>query len=372
MELYNLPDIEFVTSNKEEVLTNLVALYSQITGRTLAQGDPIRLFLLTIADVIIQQRAAINYTGKQNLLRYAVGDNLDHIGVLVGAERIPASAAMTTVEITLSEKRGTTTIIPAGTRVTAGDNVFFALDNMATIATGQLKTTASATCTETGAVGNGYLAGQLKTIVDPVPFVKSIINTTTSEGGADVESDESYRAAIHEAPEKFSCAGPDGAYKYFAKRASALIVDVAVTSPAPGEVNIIPLLQGGEIPEQEILDAVDEACNDKRVRPLTDNVTVKAPTKVSYNVNATYYIDRANEARAATIQQQVKEATEEYALWQKSKLGRDLNPSELIRRIMMAGAKRVSVSEPAYKVVNETEVAVAGTVYVSFGGLEIE
>ena len=372
MELYNLPDIEFVSSDKEKVLTNLIALYEEITGRTLAQGDPIRLFLLTIADVIIQQRVAINYTGKQNLLRYAVGKNLDHIGVLVGAERIPASAAMTTVEIILSEKRGTATIVPAGTRVTAGDNVFFAIDSPATIEAGQLKATASATCTEVGSVGNGYLAGQLKTIVDPVPFVQSIVNTTTSEGGADVEDDESFRIAIHEAPEKFSCAGPDGAYKYFAKRASALIVDVAVTSPAPGEVNIMPLLQNGVLPEEEILEAVAAVCNDKSVRPLTDNVTVKAPTKVDYNINVNFYIDRANEARATTIQSEVKAAVDAYALWQKSKLGRDINPSELIRRVMEAGAKRIVVTEPAYKVITETQVAVANTINVSLGGLESE
>ena len=125
MPLSNLPDITFVDSNKETVLAELINLYTQITGRTLAQGDPIRLFLSTITAVIIQQRNLINYTGKQNLLRYAAGANLDHIGVLVGAERLPAAAAMATVRITLAETRAVSTLIPAGTRITAGDNVFF-------------------------------------------------------------------------------------------------------------------------------------------------------------------------------------------------------------------------------------------------------
>ena len=43
----------------------------------------------------------INETGKQNLLRYATGDNLDHLGALVGVERIPAKAAVTTMRIRL-------------------------------------------------------------------------------------------------------------------------------------------------------------------------------------------------------------------------------------------------------------------------------
>ncbi len=370
--LENLPEIEFVSNNKEKILAELINLYSEITGRALAQGDPIRLFLYTIAEIIIQQRAYINFTGKQNLLRYAAGGNLDHIGVLVGAERLEAAAATTTVEITLSEARATSTLIPAGTRITAGDNVFFALESNVNIVAGETTATASARCTVTGSSGNGYLPGELKTIVDPVPFVASIINTTKSEGGADIEDDESYREAIHEAPEKFSCAGPDGAYEYYAKRASSLISDVSVTSPEPGKVQIVPLLDGGEIPGEEILDAVLKICNDRTVRPLTDQVTAVAPTKVNYNVEATYYISRTDEARAATIQQQVTAAVNSFVAWQKEKLGRDINPSELIRCIMEAGAKRVVIAAPEFTVVNDTAVAVAGTVNVALGGIEVE
>lgn len=370
--LENLPEIEFVSSDKEIVLAELINLYTEITGRTLAQGDPIRLFLLTIAEVIIQQRAWINYTGKQNLLRYAAGGNLDHIGVLVGADRLAAAAATTTVKITLSEERAVSTLIPAGTRITAGDNVFFAIESNVNIVAGETTATASARCTVTGSSGSGYLPGELKTIVDPVPFVASIVNTTTSEGGAEVEDDDSYREAIHEAPEKFSCAGPDGAYEYFAKRASALIADVSVTSPQPGKVQIVPLLEGGEIPGEEILDAVLEVCNDRTVRPLTDQVSAVAPTKVEFDITAAYYIDREDEARAATIQQQVTAAVNDFVLWQKSKLGRDVNPSELIRRIMDAGAKRVVVTAPAYAAVSETQVAIAKTTNVSLGGMEYE
>ena len=124
------------------------------------------------------------YTGKQNLLRYATGDALDHIGVLVGAERLPASAATTTVKITLSEARATSTLVPAGTRITAGDNVFFALEEAVTIIAGETTATGSAQCTMAGPIGNGYLPGELATVVDQVPFVASIVNTTTSEGSA--------------------------------------------------------------------------------------------------------------------------------------------------------------------------------------------
>lgn len=372
MQLKNLPEITFVVCDKETVQAELLGLYKEITGRSLAPGDPVRLFIETIAAVIIQQREHINYTGKQNLLRYAVGANLDHIGVLVGAERLVASAATTTVKITLSAVRSVNTLVPAGTRITAGDNVFFALADSVNIAAGATEGTGSAKCTQAGSIGNGYLAGELKTIVDPVPFVDSMVNTTATEGGAAVEDDESYREAIHIAPEKFSTAGPDGAYEYWAKRANADIADVAITSPAPGKVQITPLLEGGVIPGNELLAQVLAACDDKRVRPLTDQVSAVAPTKVEYSVDVDYYINIADASQALAIQAQVQAAVDTYVLWQKSKLGRDVNPSELIRRIMDAGAKRVVVTAPAYAVVTETQVAVAKTITVNLGGTEVE
>ena len=52
-----------------------------------------------------------------------------------------------------------------------------------------------------------------------------------SDGGADKESDAAFYDRMRESMETFSTAGPLGAYEYFAKTASALIVDVKATSP---------------------------------------------------------------------------------------------------------------------------------------------
>lgn len=252
-KLDNLADIVFVDADADEVESYVIGRYEAITSRTLAKGDPVRLFLLTIAALIVLLLNKINATGKQNLLRYATGDNLDHLGALVGVERIPAKAAVTTMRIKLSAKLQTATIIPAGTRFTAGDNVFFALDAPLVIDAGTTSADGSATCLTKGELGNGYVAGQLKTLVDPVPYVDSVANVTTSEGGAEVQSDDSYREDIRLAPENFSTAGPEGAYIYHAKRASTKIADVTVWSPEAGKVEVRPLLAGGKLPGEEML-----------------------------------------------------------------------------------------------------------------------
>lgn len=370
MTLNQLPDINFVEVDAATLEAEIIHKYETVTGRTLQRGDPVRLFLLTITNIIVLLINRLNRTGKQNLLRYAEGENLDHLGALLGVERIPATAAQTTMRITLSAVMGTNVTVDAGTRFTADGKVFFALDNSVVIHAGSLYADGSATCTETGTAGNGFTAGQIKTLVDPVPYVASVTNLTKSEGGAGIEEDESYRESIHIAPESFSVAGPIGAYQYHAKHASALVSDVAVSSPEPGDIDIRVLLEGGAIPGAEMLQIVSDAVNDRSVRPLTDHVTVQAPTVQSYNIDLTYYIDTENISQETAIRNNVTAAVNEFVTWTKSKIGRDINPSELIRKVVVAGAKRVEIRSPSFRVLDDTEVAIAGTVTVQYGGTE--
>ena len=48
------------------------------------------------------------------------------------------------------------------------------------------------------------------------------------------------------------------------------------------------------------------------------------------------------------IKAAVEKAAENYVVWQSSKIGRDIDPSELIRLMKNAGASRVSVSSPVF------------------------
>ena len=200
---------------------------------------------------------------------------------------------------------------------------------------------------------------------------------TVTDGGSDVEGDEAFRERIHEAPESFSVAGPYGAYRWYAMASSALITDVSVTSPEPGVVDIRPLLVGGELPSEEIIGLVLAACNDRRVRPLTDQVMVAAPDIVNYAINLEYYISRAQAASANAIDTAAQAAVTDFMTWQREVLGRDINPTELIHRLRAVGVKRVDLYEPHFRVLKEYEVAIPARkfdhtidVRASFMGLE--
>ncbi len=366
----NLPEINFATADVNELETQCKTIVEEYLGRTLAKSDPVYLLIKSFLAVIIQQRLLIDEVAKQNLLAYSTDDYLDHLGALVGVERLAASKAFVTVEVELSTAREQTTVIKKGTRVTADNQIFFALNDDVIFAPGETSKTCAATCTTTGAAGNYYAVGEINKIVENQAWLKSIVNTSMSEGGSDIEDDDDLRERIHMAPESYSCAGSAGAYKFHALSASALISDVFVSSSAPGVVDLYILLEDGNLPGQEILDLVYDKLNKNTVRPLTDVVRVHAPTQLNYDIDATYYISQDDSSSAAQIISAVETAVDDYIKWHGEKLGRDLNPSELIYRLKAAGVKRVDVQSPVYTEISEASVAVPVNVNVTYAGLE--
>ncbi|MFJ2044516.1 baseplate J/gp47 family protein [Paenibacillus taichungensis] len=367
--------LKLVEDDPQIILNNIISKHETITKRKLQPSDPKYLNLSSLAAIIVQERVQINATFSQNLLRYARGQVLDEFGANNRTPRLQAEPAQTTLRFTLSAPLKSATIIPAGTRVTpdgSGGELYFVTEDVLEIPIGGLSGQVNAVCAVPGVSGNGFMPGQINALMDPIAFVQSANNITESTGGAEEESNDAYRERIRSAPESYSVAGPDGAYEYWAKTASAAIIDVSVESPAPVEILLTPLLVGGELPSQDVLDAVYAAVSARNVRPLTDRVSVQAPEVVPYNVGLTYYIDAGRATEAGTIQAAVTEAVNGYVLWQKSKLGRGINPSELISRIMAAGAQRVAVTEPIFTELNRTQVAREGAVNLVFGGLADE
>ena len=367
---WGLPKVEFIETDPEKIKTEIITGYEQASARSLADGDPIRLFLLCIADRIIQLQNAFNTGAQQNLLSYATGENLDALGANMQVSRLPASNAVTTLRFTLSQTLGEAYIIPAGFEVTNG-TVTFATTEQLVIPAGEFTGDVLAQCTTSGAVGNGYVAGQLSTIVTPMAFLAKGENITESSGGADIENDADYAERIRLAANRYSVAGPSKAYEYHTYSVSASIIDVSVASPNPGEIKIYPLLENGELPTDDMRELIYNHLSSDEIRPLTDYVEVLAPVAKEYEINVDYWIAREDTAKAATITAAVDAAVEEYRLWQQTKIGRDITPDELIARVMNAGASRVDFSTLApakWTELSESQVAQCKSVTVNFKG----
>jgi phage-related baseplate assembly protein len=261
----------------------------------------------------------------------------------VGVKRVGALPATCTIQFTLPANPSGVTV-PEGTRIRSIDGrVVFVTDEDLNIAEDVLTSTVTATCEVDGEEGNGYLMNQVNTIVDPLPFIATANNLQTTAGGSAQESDANLRERIRLAPSSFSNAGSSGAYKFFAKTANPNIVDVFVTSTVPGTVTIYPLMADGEETPEQVITAVEEACNDEKVRPLTDTVEVISPTKEEYvlNIELTLY----EEADQASIEELVLANLEAYTLSKRTALGQDVVLSQIQKQCMVDGVYDVVVKD---------------------------
>lgn len=372
-----LPDIDFVDTSVNDLLAAGIAAYEQAyaaatgTSITLQPGDD--AYILLSAEALRQYSVlqSINAAARQNLIKYAAGNNLDALAGNTGCVRSTSTAAVTTMQFSLGQAQSITVTIPQGTRVTPGNGLYFATDAEVQIPAGNTAATVTATCQTAGSTGNGYIPGQINTLVDPIAYVNAVENTDTSEGGSDTESDSSLAERTFLSPEGFSVAGPAGAYDFFTRQFSAAVIDTDISTPSAGVVSERVLLTGGTLPNEAFLTDLQAYMSDRNRRPLTDNFSVSAPNTVSYDIALTYYIDPEDAGNAQSIDAAVNAAVQSYILWQKSKLGRDIVPDELTSRIRAAGAKRSVITSPVFTAVAETAVAVASAnVTVNDGGVD--
>ena len=372
----NFPDISFIDDTTiEEVMTQMIndyqTKYKEITKKevSLAQADPHRLIMYACAVQIYQAMQYADYAGKVSFLKYARGEYLDNLVAIRGVTRLQATPATTVLQFSIENPINSVVGIPAGTRATNGNDVFFATDEYVEIKSGETSVSVSATCTENGTLGNNFAVGEFNVLVNSLPYVTAVTNTSQTFGGSDREDDDSLKERAYEIPNSYSTAGPTGAYSYFVKQIDQSISDVVIKSDSPGVVKIIFVTDSG-MPDSALIQKVADALEDRDIRPLTDKVEVGAPGIKEYDVDITYYIPSSEKASVSAIQTNIDAAVNIYNTWQTEKIGRDINPSYLTQKVMEAGAKRIVVTSPAFTVLDNATIAKTGKISVKYGGLE--
>ena len=141
-------------------------------------------------------------------------------------------------------------------------------------------------------------------------------------------------------------------------------------SESPGEVDIYIVLEGGVIPDETFITGLQEYLLNNQIRPLTDHVVVKVPQVVHYNIELTYYIDIKNKEMVETIKKNIDQEIQNYIAWQKEKIGRDINPSYFMYRLMSTGIKWADVKSPNFQELSGATLAIADNITVVYGGLQ--
>ncbi|EDS13182.1 baseplate J/gp47 family protein [Anaerotruncus colihominis] len=373
-------EYQFISTDAAEIVSLLTTAYEKITGITIHPASPEHLFIRWMGNIIIQERVLNNYTGNQNIPSRAEGRNLDALGELFLEQTRPgAKPARCTVRFEISEAQLFAVLVPAGTRVTdTGGVLIWQTEADIYVPAGETSVDAEVICQTSGTVGNGYVPGQIDTIMDLYDYCTKCVNITASDGGADMATDEEYYELMRASMDGYSCAGARGGYIYFARRVSTEIADVIANSPTPGVVKLYILMENGEPAGEEIKNAVLAACNEDTVRPLTDQVFVEDAEKIEYDISCTYYIQEGVQKSAAELKAAVNAAVKEYAAWQSARMGRDINPSYLVGLLMQTGIKRVELTAPVFTVLRDgsdrtvPQVAALRSLDVVDGGYEDE
>lgn len=342
-----LPEPNFISRDVATITQEWISLYEQKTGKTLQPAQIERILI----DVGVYResllRIGIQEAAKQNLVNFATYPMLDYLGELVGVYRIPAKASNTTIKFVLSEIQSFNVLIPAGSQIESKDGkVIFQTLSDILIPAGKLSAEIQTEAETVGSIGNGYLTGEVKNLITPIPYIESAENITETTGGADEEDDDSLRERIKQAPEKFTNAGSRGAYRYWAITAHQDIIDVAVLSTSPGVVKIYPLTKTGN-PSCEIISCVQNILSNDKARPLTDQVIVESPQKIDFEIKGS--VTLYNYADAQSIEAEIKTKLDKYIADLKSKLGKDIVPTQIITLLnSIYGVFKVDLNTPNF------------------------
>lgn len=373
----SFPDISFIDDmSLEDAMSQMKGWYEEryeeLTGMplTLSDADPEKIRLDTISYMYYQTLVYLDFMAKQNLLKYSTSYFLDNIGARCGLVRKKAEAATVMICFTLSAAQNEAYLIPAGTRCTAGDDVFFSVIEDTEIPAGTLSLEIKCECTVAGSDGNEYEVWEINSLVDLLSYVQTVSNTEKPDGGSDEESDDAFAERIYLSPSSFNTAGVEDAYIFWTKSANNEIGDVIAYSPEPCYVTIIFIMKDGSLPEQTMIDKVKECLNERSKKVLGDRLEVKAPNVREFDIDLTYYINESDRKISSQINEEVAGAIEEYKKWQCEKIGRDINPSKLEHLIMLSGAKRVEIRSPVFTKVEDSEIPLLSSSDVIYGGIE--
>lgn len=169
------------------------------------------------------------------------------------------------------------------------------------------------------------------------------------------ETDARYRRRIQLAPEAFSVAGPQGAYVYHALTALPEARDATAIRAAPGHVTVTVLKEGDdETPTEAERSAVAAALNTEDVRPLTDVVSVIAPTVVPVEITAELVLYPGPDADL--VRQRASDALNAW-LAANRMLNANLTLSAIYSALHQNGVMTVNLTSPAADVeIAPTEV----------------
>lgn len=361
--------LQLLDTNPDKILKEMISIMEDKYKVKIYEGDQRYIFISSIAYIISLERVRANLAFNQNFLSEAYGIALDQKGIDLNTPRLDANYSEVDCKFILSKSQNIDYKIPKGTRVSTMDNQMFETIDDLIISNNDIEGVVKCRASLPGALYNNIDIGLINRFVDILPYLDSVSNINKSSGGSNVEDDESYRARLKIAEAQYSTAGPILAYKYWALKSDADISDVLITTPEPGVVEIKPVLKTGDLPTEVNINRIKDMFDKTKNYPNTTTLRVVIPDTYSFNIDLNYYIKDTDKMYEKEIQDKVNTAIDEFIMYQKMNINIYLNPDDLRKRILNAGAYIVNIKEPVFTKENVGKVLVMGDKTIKYGGL---
>lgn len=359
--------IQLLDANPKKILDDML---SQV-GEPLEEGDRRYIFLSHLAYIFSVYAAKLNLSFNQNFLESAYSIGLDTFGRDLRTDRLQPTKASTTVRFTFSKPLDNDEEIPKGTAITTSKQQIF--ETIKTVIVRQGETQVDILCESQigGLEYNNIPIGGLNILVNPKKYIKSVSNLTVTSGGTSVEADEDYRERLKIASSKDSSAGSVLSYKAWTLEADSNIVDAVIEAreEEAGTVRIKPILKGGEPPQEINLQRVRDMFDKNKNYPNTTKIIVESPDRFTFNIDLSYTISTENRTRETEIKKLVESAIDDFIQYQKIHVNIFLNPDDLRKRILNAGAYTVEITEPRFDRNSAGKINILGTKQINYGGL---
>lgn len=259
----------------EEVYQALLASFAQRAGFTPGEGCDLAVRLWAAAAQIQALEVQADWVLDQSFPQTAQGDYLDRHGAMRGVVRIPAVKAVGTLRFSVELPPVSDMDIPKGTVCMTAGEARFQTTETVVLPAGETSVDAPAEALESGSAGN--VAPGIVRILTACPVaVTACTNPKAFSGGADAETDESFRARILESYRRL----PNGAnaawYEQTAMNYPGTAAARAVgRARGIGTVDVYVAAENG-LPSVELLEGLRELLQEKR--EIAVDVEVKAPT----------------------------------------------------------------------------------------------
>lgn len=164
----------------------------------------------------------------------------------------------------------------------------------------------------------------------------------------DGETDTQLRTRIRLAPESYATTGSRQAYIYHTLSTSSEIIDAQAVRGDNGNIYLYVHTAAGTA-SQALLDAVLVNTSDEKKRPLSDRVHVSS--SIAKDFALTVKISPLATANAQSILATAISKANAYVAALKTKLGKDVVPSQIIDALSGDGVWQVQVVSPSAAII---------------------